>query len=343
MVNKELHLIGNEIFEVRITDKEFRIKHDELLVKVDACGVCGSDFSYVSLNEHSKENSIILGHEISGTVLKVGEGVKNFVVGSRVVVNPGLNCGECEHCKKGNPNLCSRTKFYGYPPFDGGFQKYIVLSEKICHAIPDNVDSVTAVMVEPLAVCLHSLNLSKFKHGMDVLIIGAGGIGLTLLKLLKGYSSGKIIVSEPNAYRRDMAKEFGADIVINPYEENLSEIVKQHTNGIGVDRVFEASGTENIMQTIIKTSKIGAQIILIGIPKEDIVTFSHSEARKKGLTIKMERTINNTIPQAIDILSKDSTYGKFINFTSTLDNMVNDFSNMKRYTINSIKNVVTFD
>jgi L-iditol 2-dehydrogenase len=343
MMNKELHFVGNGAFEIRNLNREFVLKTVDLLVKVDACGVCGSDFGYVAVSNHTKKNSIILGHEISGTVLKIGKSIKNFKEGDRVVVNPGLNCDNCEHCKKGNPNLCNNTEFYGYPPFKGGFQQYMVLPAKACYAIPDNLDSVTAIMVEPLAVSLHSLNLSKFKHGMDSLIIGAGGIGLTLLKLLKNYSSGKIIVSEPVEYRRNMAKEIGADVVVNPFEEDVTKVVMQNTSGNGLDRVFDASGDANVLPIAIKTSKTGAQIILIGIPKDDVVTFSHSEARKKGLTIKMERTINNTMIPAINILNKDASYSKFIKYTSTLDEMVEDFEKMKNYQMNSIKNVIVFN
>ncbi len=342
MTNRELHFIDGKDFQLRINNKEFNLSNKEVLIQVKACGICGSDLSYVNSADKTKKSNIILGHEFVGIVLKIGHEVTNFKGGENVVINPGLNCGICEFCRSGNPNLCQNTKFYGYPPFDGGLQEYTIVHENNCYKLPDNINFKGAVMIEPLAVVLNAINLSKFKCGMDVLIIGAGAIGVCLIKLLKDMHCGKIFVSEPKAYRRKVAESLGADFVFDPIKDNISNIVLKYTEGRGVARVFEASGSDGAIQLAIDAAKIGAQLIIIGIAENDNIICSHSKMRKKGLTLKMVRTIRNTMLQAIDIISKDPGYESFVNFCCNLEELPQNIDEIKNRQTNSIKNAVIF-
>jgi L-iditol 2-dehydrogenase len=340
MMNRELHLIGKNEFEVRETESQFTVDENEVLIKIISCGICGTDLTYAYVSEHTPENSIVLGHEFCCVIEKVGSQVTALNIGDIVVADPGINCKTCEHCLNGNPNLCKNPKFFGYPPFNGGFQQRLVFPAEFSFKMSSNIDPITAVLIEPLAVCLHSLNLSKIKYGMDAVVFGAGPIGLILVKLLKTSGVSKIFVSEPIKKRRELAIEFGADFVIDPSKDDLVACVMNNTENNGVARVFEASGSNEAITATTKVAKSGGSIIMIGIPKNDDFNISHSEARKKGLTIKMERTINNTILTAIKLIEQGFDISKLITHKFSLDEAANSFKDIQNYKLDSIKCVV---
>ncbi|MBE6051251.1 MAG: hypothetical protein E7214_11560 [Clostridium sp.] len=343
MKNTELHLIGKNKFEIRENEKNFEVSDKEVLIKVKACGVCGTDLTYAKVSNHDVNNSIVLGHEFVGVIEKAGKEVKNVSVGDKVVVDASVTCGKCEHCIKGEQNFCSNTKSYGYPPYDGGYQERIVFPADFCYKLNEKTDMVSAVMVEPLAVCLHAFNLSKFKLGMDVAILGAGPIGLSLIKLLRMSGANKIFVAEPVKERIEIAKELGADFVVNPYEEDFMEVVSKNTQGQGVDRVFEASGNDDSMAMTTKVAKSGAELVMIGIPKGNEFNISHPEARKKGVTIKMVRRLNHTIPLALKMIEDGFDVSKIVTHEFALKDMVEAFGLIQSYQDGIIKAAVTME
>lgn len=341
MKNKQLKYIGNDKFEITYDVVDEQLDKDEVLIKMLYCGICGSDLGYSYVTSHSKENPIVLGHEMVGQIVKKGSAVTNFKVDDIVIANPGDACGECEYCRSGRVNMCPNTKFTGFAPFDGFFQEYIKYPSKHLYKIETN-NPIIGTLVEPLAVCLHSLELANFKYGMTAYIAGAGGIGAGILYLLKRYGATKIVVSEPNKYRRDTAKKLGADLVIDPTNKTAEDILKEMKKSDiqEVDRYFEASGDNSALTFSTHLTKIGGQIIVIGIPKNDIFNISHTEARKKALTIKMERTIKNNIPTAIKILEEDDTLLQLINGYITLEDIEKDFSPIRNNTIDSSRIIV---
>lgn len=343
MNNKELHLIGKNKFEVRESEKNFNVLENEVLIKVEACGVCGSDLTYAKVSNHSINNSAVLGHEFVGVIEKIGEKVRDLSVGDRVVVDASVSCGKCEYCLNGQPNFCNNIMAYGYPPYEGGFQERLVFPAKGCYKLNEKTDTMSAVMTEPLAVCLHSFNLSKFKLGMDAVVLGAGPIGLLIIKLLRMSGVNKIFVAEPVKERMNLAKEFGADFVVNPYEENFIDIVLKNTQAKGVDRIYEASGNDDAINIITKVTKSGAEVVMIGIPKGDEFNISHSEARKKGLVIKMVRRLSNTIPLAIKLIEDGFDVSQIVTHKFRIDEMVDEFNSIQTYKDGIVKAVVVMN
>lgn len=341
MKNKQLKYIGNDKFKITYGKVNSNLNNDEVLIKILFCGICGSDLGYSHVTNHSEEDPIILGHEMVGRIIKKGSDIVDFKVGDIVIANPGDSCGECEYCRSGRVNMCPNTKFTGFAPYDGFFQEYIIYPSRHLYKIKTN-NPIIGTLVEPLAVCLHSLELADFKYGMTAYIAGAGGIGAGILYLLKCYGASKVVVSEPNRYRREISKKMGADLVIDPTDKTDEDILREmrKSNINEVDRYFEASGDNLALTFSTHITKIGGQIIVIGIPKNDLFNISHSEARKKALTIKMERTIKNNIPTAIKILEEDNTLLQLINGYIKLEDIEKDFSSIRNNTINSSRIIV---
>ncbi|MDP3103949.1 MAG: alcohol dehydrogenase catalytic domain-containing protein [Candidatus Methanoperedens sp.] len=342
MYNKGLYLIGKNRFELREENKSFEVGPHEVLLRIKACGVCGSDLTYAKTCNHSPDNAIILGHEFTGVVEILGGSIKNLKINDKVVCEAGMNCGKCEHCLSGNHNLCQNIKFHGYSIYDGGFQERLVFPEDFCLKIPNNLDMITATLAEPLAVCLHSLYLSKFKLGMDAAVIGCGPIGLILVNLLKHAGANKIFVCEPQKARRELAIQYGANFSVDPTQEDFISMVMSHTHSLGVDRVFEAAGKHESIRLTSNVAKAGAHLIMIGIPSTDRFDISHEEVRKKGLTIKMVRRFKNTLPMAIKMLADGYGLTDIITHTFTLDDAERIFKLNQRYEDNIIKSVLVF-
>lgn len=341
MQNRKLKYIGNDRFDIELSNINENVKKDEVLLKILYCGICGSDLGYMLVSNHDRNNPIVLGHEMVGEIIKIGESITEFKVGDIVVANPGESCGKCEFCIEGKVNMCPNTKFTGFPPFDGFLQEYIHYPVKNLYKV--NIENVIyATLVEPLAVCLHSLELANFKFGMTAFIAGSGGIGSGLIYLLKKYGCYKVVVSEPNDYRRKIALKLGADFVVDPTNKSSEEIFQEmKIHGIKeVDRYFEASGNVEALKNSTRLTKIGGQVIVIGIPTNDEFCICHSEARKKALTFKMERTIKNNIPEAIKILENDDTLQLLINNYLTMDEFKESFKLIRQNKIDSTRIVV---
>ena len=216
-----------------------------ILLKVESCAVCGSDLRIFREGNVRIEAPRIIGHEIAGTVVEIGENVTKFSVGDRVSVGADIPCGECEHCKSGRPNCCDINLAIGYQ-YDGGFAEYILLPPIVVEIGPvqkiaTEISTDYAALAEPLACCLNGYELATMKPGLSIAVFGAGPIGLMLIALAKQlYNSSKIIAIEPSELRRQKALEFGANIVIDPIQINPVEEVMRLTNNAGIDRIFTA-------------------------------------------------------------------------------------------------------
>ena len=222
------------------------LKAGELLLKVKACLICGTD---IRIFRGKKTKGVrtpnILGHEFSGVVEKVGEGVDEYKIGDGVSVAPVIPCLSCYNCKHDMENVCLNRNAFGYE-YDGAFAEYVkipakaLLSGNVYH-IPENVDFETIALAEPLACCINGQRNSQIKLGDIVVVIGAGPIGLMHLLLAK-HSGARVIVSELNEQRRQTALDLGADLVVDPASEDLTQVVLQNTDGIGADVVIMAIG-----------------------------------------------------------------------------------------------------
>ena len=252
------------------------IEKNEILVRVARCGVCMTDV-HMYKGSFPVKMPVILGHEFSGTVEKVGEKITSYAnltgqipikVGDRVSAIPIINCGLCPACLKGKGNLCESAQSIGGAGEivnNGAFAQYIKLPARVLYKLPDNLSYIAGAFIEVTACCLHGIDLSRIKEGDSVLLIGAGMVGLLLLELVKLQGPSQIIVSEGISERRKLAKARGADFVIDPMRTDPVNEVKEITSGQGVDVVIEAVGSPQTTEQAIQMAKKGGIVNIFGV------------------------------------------------------------------------------
>jgi len=237
----------------------------EVLIKVKTVGVCGSDL-HVFMGVHAfRKPPVILGHEISGEVCEVGEGVTKFKVGDRVTVKPAVACGECETCKNGMENLCLNNKAPGTPKWIGTFVEYFPAPEEVVYHIADETDYATATLTEPLAVAVHVMNLPQKKKKNSIAIIGCGSVGLLTMFLAQKAGYKKIIAIDPADYNREVSLKLGASLTINPITEDTCKTVNVFTDGHGVDLCIVAAGAPSILDQASAITRKGGEVVLVSM------------------------------------------------------------------------------
>ena len=278
--------VGN--FEVRdIAKPEVKLE-DDVLIRVTAAGVCGTDV-HIYHDKFPSYPPVVLGHEFAGVVEEVGSAVKKVKVGDRVTCEPHTKyCGKCDLCRAGKIQLCAEKRSPGWG-IDGAFTDYVVVPELFLHHIPDNVGDDVAALAEPMAIVTHSvLERGKVEPQDVVAVIGAGPIGLLAAVAAKAGGASKVYVLGTNA---DEAKRFpaalrmGLDGVINTMKENAMDKIMELTNGKGVDLVIEASGAEPGINTGIDIVKVCGRICVIGMPGKDKTTVQWLKMTHKVLDV----------------------------------------------------------
>ncbi len=266
------------------------LRPDEVLLRIAATGVCGSDlhpYETGSIGSTTLNAPLIMGHEFSGVVEKLGANVENLNVGARVAVDPAWVCGQCRECLSGHQNLCRKQRFCGLAPNDGSLQERIVAPARFCHAVSENISDAEAALLEPLGIALHATDLARIRVGCKVAILGAGPIGLCLAQTVRLTGATTVWIADILEYRQQFAARFGAQSL---------------PNGAEADVVIEAAWARESVERAMEIVRPGGTVVLVGIPFEDSVTFSHSVARRKGLTILMSRRMNQTYPRAISLV-----------------------------------------
>ncbi len=218
---------------------------DEIRVKIDACAVCGTDLkAYVSGNPRIKAPKV-MGHEFAGLVDTIGKDVKGFDIGDRIVMATSVACGDCYYCHKGHRNLCANIAPMGFT-FEGGMAEYTVIPARALqggHAIkvPSSVPAEHAALAEPLSCAVNSCFNCDIQQGDVVVVVGAGPMGILNACAAQQFGASKIILAEINAERLKQAEPFGFDVLVDPANEDLAEIVMQQTDGVGADVVIVAA------------------------------------------------------------------------------------------------------
>lgn len=303
------------IKDVRLENiEEPKVTKGNVKIKVKWCGICGSDLHeylggpiFIPTDKPhpiSKEVApVVLGHEFSGEIVEVGEGVTNLNIGDRVAVEPIVACGTCPACQEGKYNLCSSLGFHGLCGGGGGFAEYTVFPAKFVHKIPDGLSFEKAALIEPIAVAIHSLRVGKFMTGQSAIVLGAGPIGLATIEALKAAGASLVIVMQRKSVRQEYALRAGADIVIDPTEVNVAEEVKRLTGGIGADISFETTGAKIGFDTGIESIKYNGTMVVTSIWEEEISinpnTFIFSEKTIVG-TIAYRNEFPATMAQMND-------------------------------------------
>ncbi|KAH6683414.1 chaperonin 10-like protein [Halenospora varia] len=298
--------------DVRVEDLESQpCGTDDVRVKIAYCGICGSDVhEYLGgpifpplpgqTNPHTGvELPVIMGHEMSGTIVEVGSSVTEFKPGERVAINPSMDDRhhgkeDCSICKTGRRNICKSWACYGLSAHGGGFADEIVVKSFSCILVPKGVSLKAAALAEPLAVASHMIRISGFQQGHYVVILGAGPIGLALLLLLKAKGAKTVIISEVTESRSRQAERFGADMVVNPLTATSEGIASgnavmdavQRIMGDGADIVFDATGIQSTLDTALLVVKHGGVIFNVAIHEKPLLinpnSFSFKEVRLTG-------------------------------------------------------------
>jgi L-iditol 2-dehydrogenase len=271
----------------------------EVLLRVTAVGLCGSDlhwFSQGGIGDARLMKPLVLGHEFAG-VIESGE-----QSGERVAVDPAVPCHVCQYCREGNPNLCINLRFAGHGAHDGALREEMSWPASCLHPLPDSLTDADGAMLESLGVAIHALDLGHVKPGMTVGVFGCGPIGLLVLQLAKIAGAIQLIATDKLPHRLQAAQSFGATAVFQAGEEEESVEVYPATGGQGVDVAFEAAGDNQAVEAAIKAARPGGHVVLIGIPEDDRTRFTASTARHKGLTIKLVRRMKHTYPRAIRLV-----------------------------------------
>ena len=276
------------------------MQDDAVKVAVSYCGICGTDIHKFNGKGGSRPviPPVALGHEASGIVVEVGSKVTEIKVGDRVAIDPNWNCGHCHYCQNGLTNMCENSR-----GVVKGFAQYICPPEANVYHVPDGYSLKYAALTEPLSCCIHGIDLADIHPGQVVLIVGMGAIGAMMVDLARISGASDIIVVEPMEEKKEKAVELGATLFINPTEENVNEVIKNH--GIkNVDRVIECVGLKQTMENALDYAGKCATVVLFGLgDPENPVAFNQYAAFQKELIIKTSFVNPHTTQRALNLLT----------------------------------------
>lgn len=269
---------------------------DQVLVRIAAVGVCGSDVHYYHngrIGEFVVEAPMILGHEAAGTIVGVGSAVSPERVGQRVAIEPQRACRTCEQCKRGRYNLCTSMEFYATPPIDGAFAEYALIQADFAFPIPDSMSLEAAALCEPLSVGIWANQKAGTGPGSRVLIAGAGPIGLITAQVARAFGAVEIIVSDPVAERRVVAERFGATLTLDPTDRSGPSATE-------VDAFIDASGAAPAIRAGIHAVAPAGRVVLVGMGADD-VELPVSRIQNREITLTGVFRYANTWPLAIQL------------------------------------------
>ena len=254
-------------FAVKEIDKPLPAE-GEVLVRIKACSICGSDVHGMDDRSGRRHPPIVMGHEASGIVEKLGASVSGFEPGERVVFNSTLYCGKCHFCRQGFQNMCVSGKVFGVScdsyRLQGAMTEYIVVPERILYRLPDEVTFEQAALVEPLSIALHAINCAEIKLDDVAIVFGAGTIGVMLIKLLRLYSRARIISVDIDDTALEFAVRAGAHHTINPSKADVPSRVLELTGGLGADLAYEAVGIASTTKAGIESLRKMGTFVLLG-------------------------------------------------------------------------------
>ncbi|MCF8241699.1 MAG: zinc-dependent alcohol dehydrogenase family protein [Melioribacteraceae bacterium] len=284
-----------------------KLKQGEVLIEVNYCGICGTDFHILNGNAHA-EIPVILGHEYSGTVIDKANDVNNISAGDKVAIDPNIYCGYCRFCRKGLVQFCENHQALGVT-LNGGFAEYSIVPSSQIYKLPENSDLSALAFAEPLSCCLRGIHQAEIQPGDSVVIIGGGSIGLMMMQLAKLSGASKIVVIEPVEFKRDMAKKYGADLTLSPVENNIKEIIDEFTHG-GSDVAIECVGSSESVELAVNLVNKGGCVVIFGLAQSnEYVNLNLHELFRKEIKIHnsflnpftFERAVNLLITGKIDV------------------------------------------
>ena len=278
----------------------------EILVKVAACGICGSDVHGYDGSSGRRIPPIVMGHEAAGRVAKVGPQVTGWSEGDRVTFDSTISCGACRYCARGEINLCDHRRVLGVSCADyscaGAFAEYVIVPQRIVYRLPDNLSFSEAAMLEAVAVAVHAVALSKISSGDCALVLGAGMIGLLTLQALRAAGCSTVYVADVDASRLKLAKEVGATETLHATGDDLVSEVLRLTNNAGVDVAVEAVGIDATVRAAVNSVRKGGTVTLVGNITPE-VTLPLQKAVTRQIRLQGSCASAGEYPKAIELLT----------------------------------------
>lgn len=274
----------------------------QVLIRVRRCGICGSDLHAYKGKHPDFVIPVIPGHEFSGDVIKIGKGVRKVKPGDRVTVEPLSVCGKCYFCVRGEYHRCVELKVLGAQT-NGAFTEYIVVDERWVYKLPETFDYEEGAMIEPLAVAVHAVRRVT-SLGENVLILGAGTIGLLTLQVARAMGAINTIITDVVDWKLEVARKLGADVAINPEKEDLRKTVYEYTNNLGVDTVFEAVGSPVTLAQALELGRKGGNVVIIGVFEEPEIKVNIMNIVNKELHVYGSLVYNWDFETAISLVKR---------------------------------------
>lgn len=272
----------------------------EVLVRVAAVGVCGSDVHYY---EHGRigpfvvRAPMVLGHESMGTVVALGPGATRHTVGERVTLEPGIPCGQCRECRAGRYNLCPDVRFFATPPIDGAFANYVTIHEDFAFALPAAVSDDAGALIEPLSVGLWACRKARLRGGDHVLVTGAGPIGLLAMQAALALGATEVTITDVNDRRLELARKTGATRTIRVDQQPLAGA------GVEADALIECSGQPDAVLDGIRSLRPAGTAVLVGMGPKEEGTIPLSFLQNREITLTGTFRYTNTYPDAIALVA----------------------------------------
>lgn len=306
MTMKSYQMVALGSATVRET-REPSIRPGHVIIAPEAAGVCGTDLHglhegvYIDLDEGLP---VTMGHEVVGVIAEAADDVSGYVVGDRVVVEPVLNCGACDNCRRGRLNLCSNWTHLGFDVHGVWAERVLVPAARITK-ISQDVPAEIATLAEPLACSLHFLSLARVELGQSLLILGGGPSGQLALVAALAIGAGPVVLSDPHPERRALALQLGASAVIDARGENVGERVDELTGGEGFDVIFEIAGSESSVAQAFELAKPGGMVLLGGVCGQKELSVNTQHIVRNEVTVQGAFASRWQMANAVKLLERD--------------------------------------
>jgi L-iditol 2-dehydrogenase len=284
-----------------------QINKDEVLIRVKACSICGSDVHGLDGSTGRRIPPVVMGHEAAGIIEETGADVKGFNTGDRVTFDSTIYCGKCHYCRSGRVNLCDNRRVLGVSCEDyrqnGAFAEYVAVPQHILYRLPEDVSFEKAAMVEPLSIALHAVNITQISLNDTAVVVGSGMIGLLVIQVLKSAGCGRVIAVDVDRNKLDLALKLGADVGLKSDEADVTREVLKLTGNRGADIAIEAVGISAALKTALFSLRKGGALTLIGnlspsveLPLQTVVT--------KEITIKGSCASSGEYDTCLQLISR---------------------------------------
>jgi L-iditol 2-dehydrogenase len=287
----------------------------DVLLKVERVGVCGSDMHYFEtgrIASRAAQFPFVLGHECAGTVVEIGAGVARIKPGDQVAVDPAMSCFTCDQCRADRPHTCRKLRFLGCPgEAEGCLSEFIVMPEASLYPVTGRLTLEQAALCEPLSIGLYAVRLSELKPGMDIGILGSGPIGLCVFLAARQAGANAVFMTDRIDDRVRFAARAGVAWTGNPdHEPMVKNILGRQPAGL--DMVFECAGQQETLDQALELLKPGGKIVIVGIPREDRVSFHIDSLRRKEITVVNVRRQNHCVQLAVDLIAAGQIKADFL-------------------------------